>query len=148
MKYVKIQKEDFLPTHSKRPNYLYIVWIEAQLHRNFANNNLQRKFNNCLHQMAKFHEHTAVLALKKVWDPQDTNLFIKESCRYTFEGLNKYWEAVDRMIKFCDTILVKKLCKNQQSQGNSDKYHWKAQSDSPSAGISERRKLPRPKNWI
>ena len=107
-KLIQIQK-DYLPKKSKRLDFPQIVWIEAPLHDHFSNNYMRQKFNKCLNTTALMHEGITVLQLKKIWDPTNTNLFIAESNRYTSEGLNTYWAAVDATVRFMDTILLNKL---------------------------------------
>ena len=55
--------------------------------------------------ITKLHPHNRALELKQIWDAEDTNLYIAEVARYTAAGLNSYWKAIDRTIKFYDSIL-------------------------------------------
>ena len=107
--------KDYLPEKCKRDAYPYFIWIQAPLHININNNPERVKFNHCIDRMTKFHSKVLSLQLKKIWDPQDTNLFIKESNRFTCTGFSAYWNAVDKTVKYCDTILIKKLL-NAQSK--------------------------------
>ena len=84
-KLISVQKE-FLPKRSRRPNYPSIIWIEPPLHDNFVNNQEQLKFIRVLNDVAKFHEGTVVLKLKKVWDQTDSNLFSSHFGRFTPDG--------------------------------------------------------------
>ena len=72
------------------------------------------------------------------------NLFVTESDCFTAQGYAAYWEAVDKTVKYCDTILIKKLQKQRSNpksarkqpghrhkthealrkQEHYDKYHW------------------------
>ena len=70
--------------------------------------------------MAKYHENITVLKLKKGWNPDDSTLYVREARCYTYEGLSTYWQAVDKTVKFCDTILLKKFEKSR----NMEKFHW------------------------
>ena len=131
-KLVAIQKE-FLPKRARKPSYPSIIWIEAPLHNNFANNAERVKFNRELNNVVRFHEHSYVLKLKKIWDPSDTSLYAAEYSRYTNEGLTSYWIAVDYTIKFMDTILLKKTRKPKQVTSKSDNTTDTA-SNSPHRG--------------
>ena len=71
-KLINTQKE-FLPKRSKRPNYPAFIWIQAPLHNNFYNNSERVKFNRELINVARFHENTYVLPMKKIWDQADTS---------------------------------------------------------------------------
>ena len=152
-KAIALQK-DFLPNKSQHQKQPQIVWIEAPLHVNFPNNEDRMAFNKALNASAQFHDNTHVLALKKIWDPEDGQLFNTDARRFTSNGYSQYWYAVNRTIKFADTILMKKLVKKgEQSEydknfkstkfirrsDKQDRFHWSNTSQS-----SHRRKLPSP----
>ena len=105
---VKSQKE-FLQKRSKKINYPQIVWIQAPTHTNFRNNSEREILNESMIHMAKLQEFTTILELKKIWDPEDSNLFLYESERFTAVGYSTYWKAIDCTIRYADTILFKKL---------------------------------------
>ena len=153
--------KDYIPDKSKREGYPLFVWIEAPLHNNFWNNADRIKFNKCVERQTSFHDSTIALQLKKAWDPSDNNLYVAESRRFSNEGYARYWEAIDKTVKFCDTILLKKptleknkLKKNEQQnnfkmkfKGTKDKYHWRShsydQSRRQTNGTERRRKQQR-----
>ena len=135
-KLVEIQK-DFLLKKCKKLGYPQFIWIEAPLHDNFVNNHDRIKFNRALNTAVKFHDDTYVLKFKKVWDEKNSNLYFSEFRRFTNEGLNAYWMAIDATLKFADTILLKKkqggtTAKSRidadksstTSTYNRDKYKW------------------------
>ena len=66
--------------------------------------------------------------LKKVWDSKNLNFFLESSQRYTAEGLTAYWEAVDRTVRYYDSVLLKKQDKKklQRSLESSqkDRFQW------------------------
>ena len=147
--------KEFLPEKCKKEEYPHFIWILAPIHNNFANNSDRHKFNKCVERMAKFHKNTHALQLKKIWNLNNSNLFIRESRRFTTTGYNMYWEAVDRTVKYCDTILMKKVSwekaksnvrKLNPSRG--DRYRWSKNQHSSDgtmeAGNINRRKLPSP----
>ena len=136
--------KDMLPFKAKKSDFPVFVWILAPTHDNFANNFERHKFNKCVENMAKFHERTFALHLKKVWDCTDTKLYIKESRRFTVLGYTVYWQAIDKTMKYCDTIKMKKGTNygkkedfkkkfqgnfNQRSS-NQDRYRWRRQHSS------------------
>ena len=47
------------------------------------------------------------LELKKVWDPKDLSLYLS-SQRFTTDGYSAYWEAVDKTIRYFDSVILKK----------------------------------------
>ena len=135
-KLIAIQK-DYLPLKAHRVNYPQIVWIEAPHHINFPNNLGRKRFNTAMETVVQFHENTWVLKLKKVWDKHDSSLFLRSENRYTAAGYRSYWDAVDKTVRYADTILLKKPVKKQNASGdakkkssstkkfkNNDKYHW------------------------
>ena len=132
------------------------MWIKAPHHKNFANNLHRMKFNKALESMAKLHDNMFVLELVNEWDQYDTSLYITESRRYTATGLSTYWRAVDKTVKYADTILLKKIKQKSENRcnnnrGNSlDRYHWHRRFESPtgckneSYHREERCKMPEP----
>ena len=119
--------QEKLPSKAKKAHYPFFVWITAPTHDNFDNNLDRVKFNKALQEVGNLYPNVAVLELKKIWDPQDTTLFIKESNRFTATGIQTYWEAVDRTVKYADTTVVKKIhMKTQAKEATNDKYRWKS----------------------
>ena len=73
--------------------------------------------------MATFHEST-FLKLIKVWDYDDSSLYNKEEKKLTSKGYISYWEAVDKAVKFADTILLKKdMLKKKKNQIQDQARH-------------------------
>ena len=130
-----------LPAKVLKEKYPTIIGIEAPLHDNFVNNVIRMKFNKALEMVCQFHNDVYPLRLKKIWDGQDNSLFSHDEVRYTFNGLRAYWEAVDKTVKFADTILLQKSARTtkkfgcQQHPQNQlpgqlqrkpdDRFHWK-----------------------
>ena len=152
--------KDYLDDKSKKENYPLFLWIQAPRHKSFSNNAERIKFNKCLDRMSSYHANTRSLQLKKIWDAEDSTLFVKESRRFTAKGLDAYWEAVDKTIKYCDTLLMKKMNNKKKNKGSagivsvkSDRFHWQkpnlaknGHTNRPESHKSEsdRRKLPSP----
>ena len=105
-------QKDYLPQKAKKGNYSQMIWVEAPEHNHFPNNLLRFKFNRALQTAASFHSNVHVLELKKGCNSKDRSLYLKEEQRFTAEGLNRYWEVVDKTVQFADTILFKKLEKS------------------------------------
>ena len=104
---IETQKE-FLPGKAKRLDHPWVIWIEPTLHDNFPNNETRFCFIQAMNDAAKKYSNFTVLKLKKVWDPQDSNLYLRDTPRFTTQGYNAYWDAVDKTVKYVDTILTKK----------------------------------------
>ena len=141
-RYISTQKE-YLPAKSQKGRiFPQIIWIQPPLHVNFHNNQLHSKFNKCLNEVVKYHANTTSLSLKQIWDQDDTRLYMQESRQFTNLGYNSYWAAVDRTIKFADTILIKKFLKIDEAheKTNQRKKHF-----SWSKETTKGRKLPTPK---
>ena len=66
-------------------------------------------FNACLHKVSDFHEDLSVLQLKKIWDSENSRLFVEESSHFTSEGYVAYWAAIDSTVHFMDMILIQKI---------------------------------------
>ena len=91
---------------------------------------------------AKYHDNTYSLELKKIWDPNDPTLFCKIDRKYTAQGYTAYWEAVDKAVKYAETLLFKKEAKKMANKKamlakssirtskktlttyRDDKFHW------------------------
>ena len=112
--------KDILPKKAKQDTYPHIIWIEPPMHKDMSVKmvKLHEKFGSVLQEVAKYKDGVSVLALKKLWDPEDTNLFVKHSQRFTASGYKKYWDAVDRTVRFCDTTILRRLAKTEFN--NSD----------------------------
>ena len=106
--------KEHLESKCMREDYPYFMWIQAPLHDGFANNDERVKFNKQMERMAKFHHNTVALQLKKVWKRNDSTLYVSEARRFTTCGYAVYWEAIDKTVKFCDTILIKKILARQK----------------------------------
>ena len=130
--------KEYLSAKSVKPYYPHILWIEAPMHDNFANNSQCYKFNKALQETAKLHHNVSTLMLKKVWDSKNMNLYLKDCQRFTSDGYYAYWEAVDRTVRYCDSVMLKKLaekripkkkslsqkgCFDQKDQKN--RFRWK-----------------------
>ena len=122
-----------LPAKSVRsPGFPSFLWIQLPRHINFKNNSQRFKFNRCLEEQVKLHSDTYTLALKKVWDYDDTNLYTD---RFTMSGLRSYWEAVDKTICYFNSVVLKKSDKRKAQQPSKgvgqganyqkDKFRWK-----------------------
>ena len=152
-KVIQTQKE-YLHKRSKRDLYPQIIWIEAPFNDQFNNNELRKIYNDCLTNVSKFHEDVTVLALKKIWDPSNGNLFVGESDRYTAQGLATHWAAIDATVRFMDTIyinnILKKTAKKQKKDralSNMKQHQKKGQSQNRFKWESEKyKKSKRPKS--
>ena len=142
-------QRDFLPKKAIAENKTQIFWIEAPLHKNFSNNTLRQKLNKSTASMYAFYKDMHSLALKKGWDYSDNSLYDYESRRYTAAGLAGYWAAMDKTLRYIDTIYIKKLQRkearvNMQTSG-MDKYHWnREQQQQQQLQQDNQRKLPMP----
>ena len=101
-KLVEIQK-DFLPNKAKRAGEPKMIWVELPLNVDFTNNQDRIKFTKIIKEAASQLDGVSVLKLKQIWECDCHNYFIRNALHYTFEGLKKYWEAVDRTIRYAIT---------------------------------------------
>ena len=79
--------------------------------RIFSTMKPETSFNKTINKLALQYDNTWSLQLKKIWDPQDHSLVTLDRNRFTVQGYQKYWEAVDKTLKYVDTILLKKPMK-------------------------------------
>ena len=117
-----------------------MIWIKPPENTNFANNKLRRRFSAALDKCVTYHDHTYALELKKGLDKDDSSLYNKSDRRFTSAGYKSYWGAIDKTIKFADTLLLKKeesKTKKEARKDNSkpnkgkgfrsffnDRFHW------------------------
>ena len=124
-----------LPAKARKEFYPHILWILAPDHNNFKNNQERFKFNKSVEDSCRFHCNINCLELKKVWNNRDDGLFSKEFQRFTADGYKKYWEAVDRTIRYCDSVVLKgkreKITKkpvedrrNNAESCQNDRFRW------------------------
>ena len=114
--------KEYLPVKAKNSTYPQILWIEPPVNINFHNNAEREKFAKSMNNAVRYHDNMHVLKLKKIWDEDDTTLFVKETNRFTTNGIKKYWEVVDKTVRFADTILLRKD-KKQQNKAVNQKLH-------------------------
>ena len=79
------------------------------------NNTQQLAQTEALFDISTMKSDTSVLKLLKIWSHDDSNAFLKEPYRFTSEGLDKYWAAVDSAICYWNTAIHPKLLH----------HHWK-----------------------
>ena len=96
--------------------------IAAPLHDNFRNNSLRYKFNKSLEECCRLHANTSTLFLKQVWDPKNSCLFLGQSQRFTAEGYRCYWEAVDRTVRYFNSVVLKKQLDLKKSKKAFNNY--------------------------
>ena len=126
-----------LPNKAKKACFPHWLWVEPPMHRYFNDNDLRKKFSQCLQNMGKLHADTSVLAMKKIWDPDDSSLFLHSEQRFTVQGYQRYWEAVDHTIRYLDTTTLVKILNKQRSNSfnphpctddnqrpHYDQFHW------------------------
>ena len=139
-----------MPEKAKKPQFPQIIWNEAPLHKNFCDNEYREIFNRAVNNTAFYHDNTWSLNLKKGWDEEDSSLVLPVDSRLTASGSKTYWEAIDKTVKYVDTILMKKVEKPKKSQSNEalkstremddchrtphrsthyDRYHWNKNED-------------------
>ena len=135
-----------LPAKCNRDGYPFFLWIQLPMHENFSNNSARFRFNKCLEECAKMHSNVYTLQLQKVWDPRDAGLFAN---RFTNEGYRSYWEAIDKTVRFFDSVILKKNEKKkvQKKEFNSQKerFRWRnPEINQKFADTGVFRKLPAP----
>ena len=96
-----------LPVKAKRVDTPQLVWILPTNHQNYLNNTLRRKFATELEKVTKAQRDSTFLKLRQVWDTANPKLVSPTKNRMTSEGLQRYWEAVDRTIRYADWKIFK-----------------------------------------
>ena len=147
---ISIFKEN-LPAKCLKSDYPHILWIQAPLHDGFQNNQQRVKFNSCLEDVVKVHSNSSTLMLKKAWEPKNLNLFLEEQQCFTSEGYRTYWEAVDKTIHYCDSIMLKKHDKGKNPKldkssdsDQKDRFKWQHPKYNRDFTVTKFKKLPPP----
>ena len=153
------RQKEYLLHKSKKYMFPQIIWIEAPYHDNFDNNALRKIYNKCLDKVASFNTDVTILDLRKIWESDNSRLFIEENSRFTSEGFATYWAAVDCTLKFMDTILIDKIlsktAKKDKKKKRKDKgktagkpaqsqsrYKWQSEAYKKSHKRPKRRENP------
>ena len=152
-----ISFKENLPAKSKKDGYPHFLWIQAPLHDKFPNNNERVKFNHSLEEACKLHCNMSTLELKKVWNIHDENLYSELQNKITSDGYIKYWDAVDKTVRYCDSVaLKKKALKNSvfkpkqdftyvPNRSQNDKFRWhNPQIKADVSRFKLQRRLPSP----
>ena len=136
---ISSQKE-YLPKKAKKPqNDPKFIWIALPTHKNFRNNELREIFSDSLETVTSHFHNNYTLKLIKIWDPNDPSLILEGEKNLTSTGFKSYWNAVDKAIKYADTLLLKKeAAKNEKNKSNGNQRP--AQSHMPSHGHSSMRR--------
>ena len=112
--------KDMIPQKVKRTKFPQFIWISPPSHKHFGriNNGLRNIQSICLEELVTTHNNMTSLKLIKFWDPEDGNLFLKNEYRFTNEGLNRYWEAVDSAVHYWSIIGHKKKESSKRAPKN------------------------------
>ena len=124
--------KDIIPQKAKKDHLPHFIWMGPLLHKYFSrtNNALRAMQSRVLEELLHIRSNMTYLKMIKIWDFDDPNLFLKNSYRFTDEGLNKYWASVDSAIRYWDIIgsNKKKMDKRPQIKPNhkfnQDIFHW------------------------
>ena len=119
--------KELLPVKCIKPKWPQFLWIQVPEHINFKNNALRFKFNWCLEETTKLHSNCAMLMLKKVWNPDDINFYYND--RFTQDGYRAYWEAIDRTMRYFDSVLLRKREKMKHMKLTNVSNGQKGRSD-------------------
>ena len=118
--------KDGLPNKVKKESFPQVIWVMPPTHKNMSNNKIRMTYTHVFEDLiTEAYPLMCALQLKKVWDPQDSGLYLAMERRYTPLGLATYWKAVDATFRFWDKtlseILIKKIKKgsNINYRGNS-----------------------------
>ena len=127
-----MSQKDYLPKKAKKGDDPKFLWIEAPLNKNFKDNDYRMKFNTGLRKSAEYHTNNYTLALKKLWDEEDSSLYCRDDKKYMAKGYETYWESVDKAVKYADTLMLKKEerkkdhhTKSKKRFFNTDRFHWR-----------------------
>ena len=121
---------DYLPAKSKKLGQPHVLWISPPTHKYFGHSANKKRLiqSECLESIVKFQDNMSVLKMLKVWDENDSNLFVPDAYRFTTDGLCKYWMAVDSAIRYWNVALFPKLQQNRKNRSGTSKKGVKPNS--------------------
>ena len=141
-------QKDYLPMKVKKnPDHPMVIWIEPPCHDSFRDNKFRKEFGLVLANNVQYHENHFSVKLIKAWNEDDSTLFDPQDRKFTAQGYITYWEAIDKAVKYVDTILVKKEAQKKKKakaakftskkiKGGTpkqrffnDKFHWSRKSN-------------------
>ena len=145
--------KECLPKKAIRDKYPHTIWIAPVEHVNFQDDNIDRQlFSKKLENEVKLHCDMSYLTFRQVWDRQDRKLCLPRSHKFSAEGLSTYWTAIDRTIKYCDTVQFKAPLETQQKNQARDStvYTNRLHRDFDTTHDNNRRRHhfnQRPRGW-
>ena len=96
-----------LPVAAQRPGWPKLIFITPTLHRFYKDYDARVKFIETLNIVAAQYANVWAVKLLQVWDENNTSIYLKYEQRYTGDGLNILWRAVDRSISFCNRKIIR-----------------------------------------
>ena len=124
----------YLPKKAKigKEHWPFIMWISPCIHENFEEIDYQRrkKFTKCLEKIAHGdREIIAMRLMKQIWDQKDPDL-VNIHHRFTTEGWNVYWSAVDNAVKYFDEKIIPGIVEKKNANKYFPRRSWKEDSAS------------------
>ena len=151
--------KDFLPQNAKKEGYPKFLWINPTRHCNYINNQERKKLGGTLENLSKNFDNNVALRLVHKWDFSDSNLFLKEQQRFTNDGLDTFWTALDKTIEYFETKWADmgSTSKNNKQEERQDRFNSREpvwERDRSRQGSSDRhdhdsfrRRLPMPPGY-
>ena len=86
----------------------HILWVIPTEHVNHTSKTkeLRKKFAKTLVEVAKLHNELICLPLKQVWCKENTEFYARDQ-HFTEKGAKALWMAMDRTLKYADSIVEK-----------------------------------------
>ena len=99
--------KSMIPTKAKKHDWPYFLWIVPTIHRHYFNLEEREKFNKCLTTVEALHDNVICLELEQLWNPTDRRIFLHDTQKFSSDGYNTFWKAVDKTLKFADTSVIR-----------------------------------------
>ena len=128
-KAIEIYK-DYLPVKAKNEWVPHLLWMAPSQHKNFTNNHKRAITSEFLVEEVKFYKNMSALHMVKIWEEDNSNLYLTNCHRFTSEGLIKYWLSIDSAIRYWNVAIYPKLGKiklkssRRRSFKCTDRFHW------------------------
>ena len=94
-------RKEELPKKAKKYLFPQVFWVALPQHKNFDNNQLRFKFNNCMESVVGQHKEMKMLKIKRRWNYEDNS--VNNLGQITPDGQLTYWAGVDEALQFWET---------------------------------------------
>ena len=152
--------KEMMPAKSQGDNRPSFIFILPTTHTNYWNNKQREIYGSSLQALAPLFPDTMALPLKQLWEYKNKDFYCSELKKYTAEGIQTLWRAIDRTVFYGHKSITSKLLKlavnnyqstqrnyssnnfgrNERNDRRNDRFH----TDRRRPQFNQRFMLPKP----